>query len=169
MGTSRLPFSAASQSRRSQWRGFSATVSASAPAPLRNSSVITCFRSDSDDRARATTKAVKYSRANFLTPVPHAPSFEALNAALEERCRAARMNAPAATSRRSVRGSLRIERSCVLCPRHRSSPATSARPNLLDSARALSRERLQAQKTHCAKWHAEPSMHSGTQSELPSR
>src|SRR6202045_4759213 len=23
-------------------------------------------------------------------------------------------------------------------------------------------------KTHCAKWHAEPSMHSGTQSELPS-
>jgi len=31
---------------------------------------------------------VKYSRANFLTPVPHAPSFEALNAVLEERCRA---------------------------------------------------------------------------------
>ena len=29
---------------------------------------------------------VKYSRANFLTPVPHAPSFDALNAALEERC-----------------------------------------------------------------------------------
>ena len=31
---------------------------------------------------------VKYSRANFLTPMPHAPSFEALNTALEERCRA---------------------------------------------------------------------------------
>ena len=31
---------------------------------------------------------VKYSRANFLTPVPHVPSFEALSAALEERCRA---------------------------------------------------------------------------------
>ncbi|HEY8006378.1 MAG TPA: IS21 family transposase [Methylocella sp.] len=31
---------------------------------------------------------VKYSRANFLTPVPHAPSFEALNARLEECCRA---------------------------------------------------------------------------------
>jgi transposase len=31
---------------------------------------------------------VKYSRANFLTPVPHAGSFEALNAMLEERCRA---------------------------------------------------------------------------------
>jgi hypothetical protein len=30
---------------------------------------------------------VKYSRANFLTPVPHAASFEALNAMLEERCR----------------------------------------------------------------------------------
>jgi len=30
---------------------------------------------------------VNYSRANFLTPVPHAPSFEAVNAALEERCR----------------------------------------------------------------------------------
>jgi transposase len=30
---------------------------------------------------------VKYSRANFLTPVPHAESFEALNARLEERCR----------------------------------------------------------------------------------
>ena len=29
---------------------------------------------------------VKYSRANFLTPVPHAASFDALNAALEERC-----------------------------------------------------------------------------------
>jgi transposase len=31
---------------------------------------------------------VKYSRANFLTPVPYAASFEALNAMLEERCRA---------------------------------------------------------------------------------
>jgi len=31
---------------------------------------------------------VKYSRANFLTPVPHAASFEALNATLEDRCRA---------------------------------------------------------------------------------
>jgi transposase len=31
---------------------------------------------------------VKYSRANFLTPAPHAASFKALNAMLEERCRA---------------------------------------------------------------------------------
>jgi hypothetical protein len=34
---------------------------------------------------------VKYSRANFLTPVPHAASFDALNAALEERCCAAQL------------------------------------------------------------------------------
>ena len=31
---------------------------------------------------------MKYSRANFLTPVPHAISFDALNAMLEERCHA---------------------------------------------------------------------------------
>src|ERR1700746_2829842 len=31
---------------------------------------------------------VKYSRANFLTPVPHAASFDALNSTLEERGRA---------------------------------------------------------------------------------
>jgi hypothetical protein len=31
---------------------------------------------------------VKYSPANFLTPVPHGASFDTLNAALEERCRA---------------------------------------------------------------------------------
>ena len=29
---------------------------------------------------------VKFSRANFMVPVPHAASFEALNATLEERC-----------------------------------------------------------------------------------
>ena len=31
---------------------------------------------------------VKFSRANFMVPIPHAVSFEALNAYLEERCRA---------------------------------------------------------------------------------
>jgi len=31
---------------------------------------------------------VKYSRANFLTPVPHATSFDVLNASLEDDCRA---------------------------------------------------------------------------------
>jgi transposase len=30
---------------------------------------------------------VKYTRANFLTPMPHAASFAALNASLEQRCR----------------------------------------------------------------------------------
>ena len=30
---------------------------------------------------------VKYTRANFLTPMPHASSFAALNATLEQRCR----------------------------------------------------------------------------------
>jgi hypothetical protein len=40
-----------------------------------------------DDKGKVEA-LVKYSRANFLTPVPHSPSFEALNAALEERCRA---------------------------------------------------------------------------------
>jgi len=31
---------------------------------------------------------VKYARANFMTPIPHAASFEELNARLEEHCRA---------------------------------------------------------------------------------
>ena len=31
---------------------------------------------------------VKFSRANFMVPIPHAASFDALNAHLEERCRA---------------------------------------------------------------------------------
>ena len=31
---------------------------------------------------------VKFSRANFMVPIPHAASFDALNAYLEERCRA---------------------------------------------------------------------------------
>ena len=30
---------------------------------------------------------VKFSRANFMVPIPHAPSFDALNAMLAERCR----------------------------------------------------------------------------------
>ena len=44
---------------------------------------------------------VKYSRANFLTPVPHAASFEALNAMLEERCRA-RQNERAGRHRQTI-------------------------------------------------------------------
>jgi hypothetical protein len=42
-----------------------------------------------NDKGKVET-LVKYSRANFLTPVPHAASFEALNAMLEERRRARR-------------------------------------------------------------------------------
>src|ERR1700730_3576083 len=44
-----------------------------------------CYTSHQNSGVEAL---VKYSRANFLTPVPHAASFGALNAALEERCRA---------------------------------------------------------------------------------
>jgi hypothetical protein len=57
---------------------------------------------------------VKYSRANFLTPVPHAPSFEALNAALEERCRA-RQNEHAGRHRQTI-GERLIEDRAVLRP-----------------------------------------------------
>jgi Mu transposase-like protein len=37
---------------------------------------------------------VKFSRANFLTPVPHAPSFDALNAGLVELCLARQNERP---------------------------------------------------------------------------
>jgi hypothetical protein len=47
---------------------------------------------------------VKYSRVNFLTPVPHAASFDALNAALEERCRARQAERTPATTRRLAKG-----------------------------------------------------------------
>jgi hypothetical protein len=40
------------------------------------------------ERIQGIDLLVKYSRTNFLTPVPHAASFDALNAMLEERCRA---------------------------------------------------------------------------------
>ena len=44
---------------------------------------------------------VKYARSNFMTPIPRAASFDDLNAMLEERCRAGRASAPAATAGRS--------------------------------------------------------------------
>jgi len=71
---------------------------------------------------------VKYSRANFLTPVPHAPSFEALNAALEERCRA-RQNEHAGRHRQTI-GERLIEDRAVLHPLPEApfSPVTNARP-----------------------------------------
>jgi transposase len=55
---------------------------------------------------------VKYSRASFLTPVPHAASFDALNAALEERCRARQAERAAATTRRLAKGLSRITSRC---------------------------------------------------------
>jgi hypothetical protein len=57
---------------------------------------------------------VKYSRANFLTPVPHAASFEALNAMLEQRCRA-RQNERAGRHEQTIGERLVADR-VVLCP-----------------------------------------------------
>ena len=65
------------------------------------SRLTTCSRTDSAVQARVTTRAsrpgkgndkgkveglVGYARRNFLVPVPSLPSFDALNAHLEERC-----------------------------------------------------------------------------------
>jgi transposase len=67
---------------------------------------------------------VKYSRVNFLTPAPDAPSFEALNAMLEERCRV-RQNERAGRHEQTI-GERLVADQAVL---RRSSPAaTSARP-----------------------------------------
>src|SRR5450631_799613 len=99
-GTSRhLPFSAVCRCRfctiisKSRWRAFLATASGSEPAPSPSSSVITYFKSVLGRPGKGNDKGkvealVKYSRSNFLTPVPHAAPLDTLNAALEERCRA---------------------------------------------------------------------------------
>jgi transposase len=86
---------------------------------------------------------VKYSRANFLTPVPHAASFDALNAALEERCRARQSRArrpPRGNDRRKAcRGSSGLARFARGALRAlRQAPGEG----LLDSAGALPHERL---------------------------
>jgi transposase len=84
---------------------------------------------------------VKYSRANFLTPVPHAPSFEALNAALEERCRA-RQKECAGRLELTI-GERLVADQAVLRPLPEA-PFVRQAPGqgLLDRARALSHERL---------------------------
>jgi hypothetical protein len=74
-----------------RWPVFGATASASAPAPLRSSSAITCFRNGLADRGKATTRTrskpwSSIRKPTFYIPVPRASPFEALNAALEERC-----------------------------------------------------------------------------------
>ena len=83
---------------------------------------------------------VKYSRANFLTPVPHAASFDALNAALEERCcarqaeRAGRHEQTKGLSRTS--GLTSFARAALRALRQ------APGEGLLDRAGALSHERL---------------------------
>jgi hypothetical protein len=71
---------------KSRWRAFWATASASEPAPSRSLLAIIYFKSGEGNDKGKVESLVKYSRANFLTPVPHAASFYGLNAALEERC-----------------------------------------------------------------------------------
>jgi transposase len=65
---------------------------------------------------------VKYSRANFLTPVPHAASFEALNAMLEERCRA-RQNERAGRHEQTIGERLEADKAAL-----RDLPATPFEP-----------------------------------------
>jgi hypothetical protein len=72
-----------------------------------------CFGRQVDDPIRLKVEAlVKYSRANLLTPVPHAPSFEALNAGLEERCRA-RQNERAGRHEQTIGGRLVADRAVL--------------------------------------------------------
>ena len=81
----------------------------------------------------------KYSRANFLTPVPHAPSFEAVNAALEERCRV--RQAERAGRHEQTIGERLVADQAVLRPLPEApfEPCDKAPgQSLLDSARTLS-------------------------------
>src|SRR3974390_2507882 len=65
---------------------------------------------------------VKYSRANFLTPVPHAPSIEALNARLAERC-LARQNERASRHEQTILERLAADKAML-----RELPATPFEP-----------------------------------------
>ena len=81
---------------------------------------------------------VKYARRNFMTPVPVAACFEALNAKLAERCRPARASAPAAMPRRSASGwsrDLAVLRSLPVGPVRALREAAGAR--VVDGAGAL--------------------------------
>ena len=70
---------------------------------------------------------VKYSRANFLTPVPMQPPSTRSTPLWKNAAAPGKPRAPAATSRRLAKGLSRIKRSYGLCPSCPSSPATSAR------------------------------------------
>jgi hypothetical protein len=82
--------------------------------------------------SRDTKGLVKYSRANFLTPVPHAASFEALNAMLEERCRA-RQNERASRHEQTIGERLAADNAAL-----RDLPATPFEPCLATNARRRS-------------------------------
>jgi transposase len=58
---------------------------------------------------------VKFSRSNFMTPVPIAASHEALNAMLAERCRLRQSDRAAGMPRRSACAWRRIWRRCDAC------------------------------------------------------
>ena len=70
---------------------------------------------------------VKYARSNFMTPAPVAASFEALNADLEQRCRARQDSGPVSMPRLSARGCSPTVRPCVPCRGCRWSPVRSGR------------------------------------------
>jgi transposase len=70
---------------------------------------------------------VKYSRANFLTPVPHAAPSTRSTPLWKNAAAPGKPSAPAATSRQLAKGLSRIKRSHGLCPSCPLSPATSAR------------------------------------------
>ena len=86
---------------------------------------------------------VKFSRANFMVPVPHAASFDDLNAVLEERCRA-RQRDHAGRHAETIGERLVADRAAL-----RPLPAVPLEPcekrsgaGLVDGARALSDQRL---------------------------
>ena len=86
---------------------------------------------------------VKFSRANFMVPIPEAASFEELNARLEQRCRARQGERAGAACRDHRRAAGRRHRG----PARSSGRAAGAvrearRACVLDGARALSDQRL---------------------------
>ena len=103
MGTSRRSCSStacrfrfSTTTSRSQWLRSAATAGGIARARSPNWSATTCSGIGSDDRAPSASSGgndkgkveglVKYARANFMTPIPVAPSYAALIAMLNDSC-----------------------------------------------------------------------------------